>query len=143
LNGEPFTVVGVMPPGFAYPEGEMAAWLALDLRPLEPSDRNDRELFTVARLAPRVSLDQARDDLARVARDLQQAQPADYPAGQWTLGAESLRARQFGHLQLRLAVLLAAAGSVLLIGCALSRDGASCRSASLSAPVAGPSPVSC
>jgi predicted permease len=116
LNDEPFTVVGVMPPGFAYPEGEMAAWLALDLR-REPSDRNDRELFTVARLAPGVSLDQSRDDLARVARDLQQAQPADYPAGQWTLGVESLRARQFGHLQLRLAVLFAAAGSVLLIAC--------------------------
>jgi len=117
LNGEPFTVVGVMPPGFAYPEGEMAAWLALDLRPGEPSDRNDRGLFTVARLAPGVSLDQAQDDLARVARDLQQAQPADYPAGQWTLGAESLRVRQFGRLQLPLAVLLAAAGSVLLIAC--------------------------
>ena len=36
LNGEPFTVVGVMPPGFAYPEPEMAVWRALDLR--EPSD---------------------------------------------------------------------------------------------------------
>jgi predicted permease len=117
LNGEPFTVIGVMPPGFAYPEAEMAAWLALDLRPRDASDRGDRYLFTVARLADGVSLTQASDDLARVARELQQAQPADYPAGTWTLGVESLRARQFGHLQLPLAVLLAAAGSVLLIAC--------------------------
>jgi len=117
LNGEPYNVIGIMPPGFAYPEAEMAAWLALDLRPGESSNRNDRELFTVARLAPAVTLDQARDDLARVARDLQQAQPADYPAGQWSLGVESLRDRQFGYLQLRLAVLLAAAGCVLLIAC--------------------------
>ena len=39
-----------MPPGFAYPEPEMAVWRALDLR--EPSDRSDRNLVTVARLAP-------------------------------------------------------------------------------------------
>jgi predicted permease len=95
----------------------MAAWLAIDLRPRDASDRGDRYLFTVARLADGVGLAQARDDLARVARELQQAQPADYPAVRWTLGVESLRARQFGRLQLPLAVLLAAAGSVLLIAC--------------------------
>jgi putative ABC transport system permease protein len=117
LNGQPFTVIGVMPAGFAYPEADMAAWLAIDLRPRDASDRGDRYLFTVARLADGVGLAQARDDLARVARELQQAQPADYPAVRWTLGVESLRARQFGRLQLPLAVLLAAAGSVLLIAC--------------------------
>lgn len=117
LNGRPFTVVGVMPAGFAYPEPDMAAWLAIDLRPRDASDRSDRYLFTVARLADGVGLAQARDDLARVARELQQAQPADYPAARWTLGVESLRARQFGRLQLPLAVLLAAAASVLLIAC--------------------------
>ena len=123
LNGETFTIIGVMPVGFAYPEAEMAAWLALDLRPTDPakgdaqSDRDDRYLFTVARLGDGVTLAQAREDLARVARDLRQAQPGDYPAGTWTLGIESLRARQFGRLQLPLAVLFAAAGSVLLIAC--------------------------
>ncbi|MEO5822671.1 MAG: ABC transporter permease [Vicinamibacteraceae bacterium] len=117
LNGQPFTVIGVMPPGFGYPEAEMGAWLPIDLRPRDGSDRGDRYLFTVARLRDGVSIGQARDDLTRVARDLRQAQPADYPAGNWMLGVESLRARQFGHLQLPLAVLLAAAGSVLLIAC--------------------------
>ncbi len=39
------------------------------------------------------------------------------PPATGRLGVESLRARQFGHLQLPLAVLLAAAGSVLLIAC--------------------------
>ena len=117
LNGDPFTIVGVMPAGFAYPEPEMGAWLALDLRPRDGSDRDDRYLFTVARLAAGVGLAQARDDLQRVSRELRQAQPAFYPAGAWTLGAESLRTRQFGRLQLPLAVLLAAAGSVLLIAC--------------------------
>jgi putative ABC transport system permease protein len=117
LNGEPFTIVGVMPPGFAYPEPEMAAWLAIDLRPRDASDRGNRYLFTVARLADGVHLAQAREDLARVAADLQRTQPADYPATIWTLGMESLRTRQFGHVQLPLTVLLAAAGSVLLIAC--------------------------
>ena len=46
LNDEPFTVLGVMPPGFAYPEGEMAAWLALDLRPAS------RPIATTASCSP-------------------------------------------------------------------------------------------
>jgi putative ABC transport system permease protein len=120
LNGETFTIVGVMPPGFAYPEPDMAAWLALDLRPRGDDDesyRGNRNLFTVARLADGVGLDQARDDLARVAADLQRVQPADYPAAKWTLGAVSLRDRLYGHVELQLTVLLAAAGSVLLIAC--------------------------
>ncbi len=118
LNGQPFTIIGVMPAGFAYPEGDMAAWLAIDLRTGDdPSDRGNRYLFTVARLADGVGLDQARADLARVAADLQRSQPAFYPVASWTLRAESLRVRLFGRLQLRLGVLLAAAGSVLLIAC--------------------------
>jgi predicted permease len=117
LNGETFTVIGVMPAGFAYPEAEMGAWLALDLRPRDASDRGNRYLFTVARLADGVGLAQARDDLARVSAELQRAQPADYPAATWTLGLESLRTRLYGDAQLPLTVLFAAAGSVLLIAC--------------------------
>jgi predicted permease len=117
LNGDTYAVVGVMPPGFAYPETEMGAWLPLDLRPPDAADRENRDLFTVARLADGVSLAQARDDLARVAADLQRAQPADYPADRWTLGAASLRDRQYGHMRLPLVVLFVAAASVLLIAC--------------------------
>jgi putative ABC transport system permease protein len=116
LNGQPFTIIGVMPAGFAYPEGDMGAWLAIDLKG-DPSTRGNRYLFTVARLADGVGLDQARADLARVAADLQRTQPADYPVANWTLGVETLRERQYGGLRLRLGVLLAAAGSVLLIAC--------------------------
>ena len=131
----------------------MAAWLPLDLRPRDASDRGDHYLVTVARLAAASSLGQARDDLARVARELQQAQPADYPAGDVELGVESLRARQFGHMLLPLAVLLmAAAGSVLLIACvnvaimSLLRAVARRRELSIRLAVgaaAAPSPVSC
>jgi predicted permease len=117
LNGVEYAVVGVMPPGFGYPEPEMSAWLPLDLAPRDASDRDDRHLFTVARLADGVTAARATEDLQRVAADLQRRQPADYPAGSWTLAAVSLRDRQFGHMQLPLAVLFAAAGSVLLIAC--------------------------
>ena len=116
LNGQLFTIIGVMPAGFAYPEADMAAWLAVDLK-ADPSARGNRYLFTVARLADGVGVDQARADLARVAADLQRAQPADYPVANWTLGVETLREHQYGGLRLRLGVLLAAASSVLLIAC--------------------------
>jgi predicted permease len=117
LNGEAYAIVGVMPPGFSYPEGEMAAWLPLDLLPRDASDYGNRYLFSVARLAPGVSLAAARDDMRRVAAELQRDLPAEYPT-RWTLDAQSLRERAYGRLQLPLTVLFAAAGSVLLIACA-------------------------
>jgi putative ABC transport system permease protein len=117
LNGQAFTIIGVMPAGFAYPEPDMGAWLALDLRPRDDSDRDDRYLFTVGRLADGVSLRMARDDLGRVASELRRTMPAEYPSERWTLDAATLRDRQFGHLELPLTVLFAGAAAVLLVAC--------------------------
>jgi putative ABC transport system permease protein len=117
LNGVQYAIVGVTPGGFAYPEPEMGAWLALDLSPRDPSDRTDHYLGTVARLAPGVSAGAARVDLQRVARELQHDLPAAYPAdARWSIGAESLRQSLFGQMLMPLGLLMAAA-SVLLIAC--------------------------
>jgi putative ABC transport system permease protein len=118
LNGADYQIVGVMPAGFSYPESDMAAWLPLDLAPRDDSDRGDHYLFAVGRLATGVTADGARDDLRRVARQLQQDLPGVYPAdAAWSIGFESLRDRQFGHMRLPLATLTAAAAAVLLIAC--------------------------
>ena len=117
LNGVEFQILGVMPPGFSFPEGEMTAWLALPLAPLDESDRTNRYLGTVARIAPGADLRAAQQDLARVAAELRRERPDAYPDPKWTIGAVSLRDRHFGDLRLRLTALLVASGAVLLIAC--------------------------
>jgi putative ABC transport system permease protein len=117
LNGVEHAILGVMPPAFSYPEPQMTAWVPRSLRPRDASDRTDHYLGTVARLAPGVDLAAAERDLERVARELRRERPDAYPDPQWTIGAVSLRDRHYGHLRLPLSVLLAAAGSVLLIAC--------------------------
>ncbi len=118
LNGVDYAIVGVMPPGFGYPEPDMGAWLPIDLSPRGEVDRSDHFLGVVGRLAPAVSTAQARMDLQRIARDLQHDEPGAYPKDpQWSIDLESLRENQFGRMLLPLGVLMAAAASVLLIAC--------------------------
>lgn len=73
LNGENYTVVGIMPEGFQFPDRtELWTPLALDARQL---DRSTRFLNAVARLKPGVSLDEARRQMSLVARRLEQQYP--------------------------------------------------------------------
>ncbi|HYD85651.1 MAG TPA: ABC transporter permease, partial [Opitutus sp.] len=78
LNGREHTVVGVMPATFFFSFGETgtALWKPLDLSAGASGARDDRSLSTLARLAPNVSLDAARGDFERVARQLQTDLPA-------------------------------------------------------------------
>jgi predicted permease len=116
LNGVERAIVGVMPAGFAYPEAGMGAWVPLDVGPRDSSDRTDHYLAVIGRLAPGTSTDDARLDLQRVARELQET--GAYPTDQrWSIGLESLRRNQFGRMLLPLGLLMAAAAAVLLIAC--------------------------
>jgi putative ABC transport system permease protein len=117
LNGNTYSIVGVMPAHFAYPEADMAVWMPLDLRPRDASDRGDRYLFTVARLGAGIDAAAASRDLARVATGLRHDIPDAYREPAWSLGLVSLRESQFGHMRLSLGVLQGAAALVLLIAC--------------------------
>jgi putative ABC transport system permease protein len=65
VNGRPHTVVGVMPPQFAFPENNRA-WIPLGpIADQEP--RSIRNLFAIARLRPGVEIAAARTELAGVA----------------------------------------------------------------------------
>jgi putative ABC transport system permease protein len=73
LDGVAHTVVGVMPPGFAFPE-YAEVWTPLGLRP-GGRDRDDHRLDALARLRTGVTLEQARHDLGAVAFDLEREYP--------------------------------------------------------------------
>jgi putative ABC transport system permease protein len=77
LNGESYTVVGVMPPGFQFP-ALRELWVPLILDPAkEPwrADRTNRNLSVFGRLKPGVTLDQANTEMGIVARRLQEQNP--------------------------------------------------------------------
>src|SRR4029079_42812 len=81
LNDEDFTVVGVMPPGFAFPSGsEMAPgqqfasateiWVPLTVPPAAQTDRVLHTMRVVARLEPGVTIEQAQAETSAIVRQL-------------------------------------------------------------------------
>ncbi len=56
LNGESFTVVGVMPRGFFFPLRETELWVPWAMEPEQASGRGDHYLRLVARLKPGTTL---------------------------------------------------------------------------------------
>jgi putative ABC transport system permease protein len=116
LNGESFTVVGVMPRGFFFPARETELWIPWAMEPEQASGRGDHYLRLVARLKPGTTLEQANADVESIAQRLS----IEYPRTNEGLGfvVHSLHQDYVGNLRLPILVLFAAVGLVLLIACA-------------------------
>ena len=119
LNGEAYEVVGVLPRRF-HPffnrEAEIFSPLALTEERYARSYTN--EFLTVtARLAPGVTVKQARDELDRFAVQLKEERPDEFPAD-WGIELTTLNDRARGEIRPALLVLFGAVGLVLLIACA-------------------------
>jgi len=112
---ESYTVVGVLPPDFKYPDAA-EAWIPRPAQPWDGSSRAADYLSAVARLAPGVSLEAAQAEVDRIALSLSET----YPQTNATTGLRlvSLREHLLGNVQTPLMVLMGAVGLVLLIACA-------------------------
>ena len=121
LDGERYTVVGVMPRSFRVPlfyrdPGDGAElWLPLTIPP-PMAGYDARVLQVVGRLAPELSLDAARGELGATARHLAEVVPKSWDRG--TLVAVPLAEQIVGDVRPGLLMLQAAVGLVLLIACA-------------------------
>ncbi|MCP3137914.1 ABC transporter permease [Pyxidicoccus xibeiensis] len=119
LDGEPHTVVGVMPPSFTFPSEKMDVWLPLSRineRSI-PRTRFNRFLNAVGRLKPGVTVEAARLELGGIARQLAEA----YPESNAQYGAITvlpLHEAITGDVRTALLVVLGAVGFLLLIACA-------------------------
>jgi putative ABC transport system permease protein len=116
LNGEPYTVTGVMPAGFAFApfwatHAEVWAPLALGDRAYQYGDWS---LRVFARLAPGVTLDQSRAEIASIVADVERTHPATNEDVQ----VVPLQAEVVGTVSTPLYVLLGAVVFVLFIACA-------------------------
>jgi len=116
LDNQKYTVIGVMPPGFEFPDRASAIWVPLGFSPEQAINHHRHFLQVVARLKPGVTLAQANANLAAVSRNLAEK----YPDSNTHIGAFAVPVRQdrVGNLRLAIYILLGAVGFVLLIACA-------------------------
>jgi putative ABC transport system permease protein len=118
LNGKSYTVIGIMPQGYAYPSrvemlvpvGQLSGETAWQHRGNHPG------LYGVARLKPGVTMDQAAADMENVAANLEKQYP-DSNAGN-RVRLRPLLEIFVGDARRALWVLFAAVAFVLLIACA-------------------------
>jgi putative ABC transport system permease protein len=114
LSGAAYTIVGVIPSGFGYPDGaEVWRPLPIDTKQL---NRGPHYLSVVGRLRPDVSLAQAQADMSAIAARLAEAYPEKI-AGHG-IKLQLLADYVVGDIKPALLVILAAVGFVLLIACA-------------------------
>ena len=124
LDRQPFTIVGVLPPGFRLPReldspDPSQAFVPLGLDRTTVPIRGSHFLTGVARLRPNVSPGQAAADIGRVAARFATELPADYPPSmKFAATVTPLSEDVVGDARPLLLVLLGAVGFVLLVACA-------------------------
>jgi putative ABC transport system permease protein len=116
LDGQPYTVIGVLPRNSSYDRTYSEIWLPLVFEPKDMT-RNFHWFRSYARLKEGVTLDQARAEMKVIGARIEKQYP-DSNKG-WSVTVDALADRIVGsQLRQSLYVLLAAVGAVLLIGCA-------------------------
>lgn len=116
INALPHTVVGVMPPDFAFLDFDDEYWVPARFDPAFRQNRDQYFLRGIARLAPGVDIAQARAQVNTVMDGIRRAFP------QYTenvvAAVEPAKTVVLDGVERRLEMLMAAVGLVLLIACA-------------------------
>ncbi|MET0647789.1 MAG: ABC transporter permease [Pyrinomonadaceae bacterium] len=115
LNGESYSVVGVMPRGIDFPAQGTQIWIPASFTQADWARRTSHFLQVVGRLKPGVSLAQAQTEMKSVAENLKQAYPdANANSGIVLVG---LKEELVGDKRPVLLSMMAAICFVLLIAC--------------------------
>jgi predicted permease len=113
LNGEPYTVVGVMPAGFRFPAAA-ELWTPIGIDPANREKANYLEIS--ARLKEGVSIAKAQAEMKIVGQQFAKAWPNEVSDDE-TVRVMTLQERLYGDLKPALLILLGTVGLVLLIAC--------------------------
>ena len=119
LDGQPFTVVGVMPARFSVESWGGTAqelWVPLAYSEGQRAVRENHNAQVVARLKTGVTTERAKSEMEQISRRLEEQYPKEN-AG-WGATVIPLQELIVGDVRLSLVVLLAAVALVLLIACA-------------------------
>ncbi len=114
LNGQPYTVVGILPPAVQFPP-DREVWAPRVLRESDRQLRGPTYWKVIARLKPGVTISQAQDEMSGIAARL----AGQYPDTNGGMGATAvfLSEQLTGQVRSALLILLGAVGFVLLIAC--------------------------
>jgi putative ABC transport system permease protein len=107
LSGLNYTIVGVMPSTFRFPD-KVEIWAPMQFTPEDLASPGNHVVWAIARLKPGVTFQQAQAEMDLIMPRLQTV---------WTASVIPLTDHYVGDIRLALYVLLAAAGLVLLIAC--------------------------
>src|SRR6185369_8823209 len=118
LDGEKYTVIGVMPAGFQFFESDVRLWVPLALDAEDLASRGNHYLKVVARLKPGVTVNQAQADVSAVMTRISKDHPDETFEGKLGAIVMPLREQLAGDVRTSLVVLLVAVACVLLIACA-------------------------
>ncbi|PYT13765.1 MAG: ABC transporter permease [Acidobacteria bacterium] len=116
MNGRNYTVAGVMPRGFQFPDRQTEFWVPIGMSPQLLARRNSHFLKVVGRLRHGRDLSQAQADMNAIARQL----ATEFPNTNQRVGITvvSLKSEVLGESRTMFIILTSAAVCVLLIACA-------------------------
>ncbi len=115
LDGAPYTILGVMPRGFAFPGLQTCEFWA----PLQEDPGNDRlqhQYSVIARLKPGISITRAQADMSAIAHQLEQQYPETNK--DWHVDVSPLEGSLAHQIKTPAAILFSAVTFVLLLACA-------------------------
>ncbi|MEK6299736.1 MAG: ABC transporter permease [Acidobacteriota bacterium] len=119
VNGRNNTVIGIMPPGFAFPQRTelwKPLWFPADQ--LTGQSRGNRGLDVIGRLKQSVTASEAQAEMDHLAARLTEQYPRNYESRGWSIGVVPLLDDYVGEARKGLLVLLGAVAFVMLIACA-------------------------
>lgn len=126
IDGQPFTVQGVMGPDFVFPKdvglpnyfsfAKTEMWLPIALTNEQRANRGSHHIAVVARLKPGATLEQAQSQLAGIARHVEEQNPEQ--SKDWGTSVNLVHEQVVGASRKAILILLGAVGFVLLIACA-------------------------
>ena len=116
MNGNRYQVIGVLPRAFVFRDRDVDYWIPTSFSPEAAAVRGSHFLNVVARLAPGVGLDKAKDDMRRVDEALRQQYPQ--PGQHAPSLLVPIKEELLGKTSVQLLILMGAAAAVLLIACA-------------------------
>jgi predicted permease len=113
LNSKAYTIIGIMPAGFSFPDKDIELWVA---ERLAPTRRGPYYMRGLARLRPDVTIEQAKAEMSVIAARVQEQTNSQDKDVTWT--ATSLTDATVGDIRTTLWLLAGAVLFVLLIASA-------------------------
>ena len=113
LNGEPYQIVGVMPPGFQFPQQGTGVWVPFH-QERQDQERDSHSFQVLARLARGVTFESARAEVEQVGRALRQRYPENEDEGSTVT---RMAEHNLAQVRAMLTALMGAVGLVLMIAC--------------------------